>query len=151
MRARESMDGSVTTGIAAAPGSSAGILSCEFRQIGSEGWNCILKLTTFMLPWLHLNLILGYSGFQPVIYSQCSADIAWPLSLPSTVLLLLFFPNITLLQNQYFSALLSVLPSLVLDVLSGHFSLLNIESGLFALLSASALCSCSVSGCSCWS
>lgn len=32
------MDGSVTTGIAAAPGGSAGILlSCEFRQIGSEG------------------------------------------------------------------------------------------------------------------
>lgn len=77
-----------------------------------------------------------------MVYSQCSADIAWPCPCLPQCCWLLFFHNITLLQNQYFSALLWMFsPALPLDVLSGHFSLLNIESGLFALLSASALCS----------
>lgn len=67
-----------------------------------------------------------------MVYSQCSADIAWPCPCLLQCCWLLFFPNIILLQNWYFSALFWVFsPALSLDVLFGHFSLLNIESGLF--------------------
>lgn len=73
------MDGSVATGIAAAPGNSAGIfLSCEFRQIGSEGWNVHLKTHNFYVSLTSFELKPWVFWFLGCGYPQCSADIAWP-------------------------------------------------------------------------